>query len=144
MTPPAENGSPKAAADAAPEAAAYEHARDELASVVARLESGGLSLDESLTLWERGEHLAAVCTRFLDGARERVDAAFADRKSRNRTSRKSEIADRRLGPADARRHQAKAKRYVSGIGPNWAIRLSASTNTTCAARVRASASVSMP
>lgn len=54
----------------------YEHARDELAAVVARLESGGLSLDESLTLWERGEHLAAECTRFLDGARERVDNAL--------------------------------------------------------------------
>ena len=55
----------------------YEHARDELATVVARLESGGLSLDESLTLWERGEHLAAVCTKFLDGARERVELALA-------------------------------------------------------------------
>jgi exodeoxyribonuclease VII small subunit len=57
-------------------AASYEHARDELAAVVARLESGGLSLDESLVLWERGEHLAAVCTRFLDGARERVETAL--------------------------------------------------------------------
>ena len=57
-------------------AASYEHARDELATVVARLESGGLSLDESLTLWERGEQLAAICTRFLDGARERVDQAL--------------------------------------------------------------------
>ena len=56
--------------------ASYEHARDELAAVVARLESGGLSLDESLTLWERGEHLAAECTRFLDGARERVETAL--------------------------------------------------------------------
>ena len=44
--------------------------------MVGRLESGGLSLDESLVLWERGEHLAAVCTRFLDGARERVEAAL--------------------------------------------------------------------
>jgi exodeoxyribonuclease VII small subunit len=57
-------------------AATYELAREELAAVVARLESGGLSLDESLALWERGEHLAAVCTRFLDGARERVEAAL--------------------------------------------------------------------
>ena len=62
--------------DAADPAASYEHARDELAAVVARLESGGLSLDESLTLWERGEHLAALCTRFLDGARERVEQAL--------------------------------------------------------------------
>ena len=58
-------------------AASYEHARDELAEVVARLEAGGLSLDESLSLWERGEHLAAQCGRFLDGARARVEAALA-------------------------------------------------------------------
>lgn len=58
------------------DAASYEHARDELAAIVGKLESGGLSLDESLVLWERGEHLAAVCTRFLDGARERVEAAL--------------------------------------------------------------------
>jgi exodeoxyribonuclease VII small subunit len=57
-------------------AVSYEHARDELAAVVARLESGGLSLDESLVLWERGEYLAVVCTRFLDGARERVETAL--------------------------------------------------------------------
>jgi exodeoxyribonuclease VII small subunit len=59
------------------EVATYELARDELAAVVAKLESGGLSLDESLTLWERGEHLAAVCARFLEGARERVETALA-------------------------------------------------------------------
>lgn len=77
MTPLAKNGSTEPVADApADDAASYEHARDELAAVVARLESGGLSLDESLTLWERGEHLAAVCTRFLDGARERVETAL--------------------------------------------------------------------
>ena len=59
------------------EVATYELARDELAAVVHRLESGGLSLDESLTLWERGEHLAAVCSRFLDNARQRVETALA-------------------------------------------------------------------
>ncbi len=57
--------------------ASYEIARDELAAVVTRLEVGGLDLDESLTLWERGEHLAAVCSRFLDGARQRVEAALS-------------------------------------------------------------------
>lgn len=55
----------------------YEAARDELAQVVATLESGGLTLDDSLTLWERGEELARICGRFLEGARERVDAALA-------------------------------------------------------------------
>ena len=57
----------------------YEAARDELVQVVQRLESGGVPLDESLALWERGEELAAICQRWLDGARARVEAARADR-----------------------------------------------------------------
>lgn len=60
------------------DALGYEQARDELAEVVARLETGGLGLDESLTLWERGEHLARQCTAFLDGARERVETVLAE------------------------------------------------------------------
>ena len=57
----------------------YEQARDELVSVVQRLESGGVPLDESLKLWERGEELASICQRWLDGARARVDAARSSR-----------------------------------------------------------------
>ena len=57
----------------------YEQARSELASVVERLEQGGTSLEESLALWERGEKLADVCQRWLEGARERIDAARATR-----------------------------------------------------------------
>lgn len=53
----------------------YEAARDELASVVAHLEAGGLTLEESLALWERGEQLAATCQTWLDAARVRLDAA---------------------------------------------------------------------
>ena len=55
----------------------YEQAREELVQVVQRLESGGVPLDESLALWERGEHLAALCQQRLDGARAKVDAARA-------------------------------------------------------------------
>lgn len=58
----------------------YEAARDELAEVVQRLEAGGLPLEESLALWERGEQLAAVCEQHLAGARERIDAAIASRE----------------------------------------------------------------
>ena len=68
---------PAAPASAGAGETSYEQARDELAQVVARLEAGGLSLEDSLTLWERGEHLAGVCTRLLDGARERVETALA-------------------------------------------------------------------
>lgn len=57
----------------------YEQARDELAELVKRLEAGGLTLEQSLQLWERGEHLAAVCTEWLEGARARLAEAMARR-----------------------------------------------------------------
>lgn len=50
----------------------YELARDELVEIVRQLEAGGLTLEESLALWRRGEQLAEVCQRLLDGARGRV------------------------------------------------------------------------
>ncbi len=53
----------------------YEAARDELAKVVSSLESGGLGLEESLKLWERGEELANICQEWLDGARAKLEAA---------------------------------------------------------------------
>ena len=55
----------------------YEAARDELVEVVRKLEAGGLSLEDSLALWERGETLAKTCEQHLAGARERIDAALA-------------------------------------------------------------------
>lgn len=59
------------------EALTYEQARDELAAVVAGLEAGGLTLEESLALWERGEALAAHCQAWLDAARVRVQGPDA-------------------------------------------------------------------
>ena len=58
------------------QSASYEEAREELVEVVRRLEAGGTTLEESLALWERGEELARVCQRWLDGARERLDAVL--------------------------------------------------------------------
>jgi exodeoxyribonuclease VII small subunit len=55
----------------------YEAARDELAEVVRKLEAGGLSLEDSLALWERGEALAKICENHLAGARRRVATALA-------------------------------------------------------------------
>jgi exodeoxyribonuclease VII small subunit len=55
----------------------YEQARDELTELVRRLEAGGLTLEESLRLWERGEELAAICEEWLEGARARLAAALA-------------------------------------------------------------------
>ncbi|CAB4951495.1 MAG: exodeoxyribonuclease VII small subunit [Actinobacteria bacterium] len=53
----------------------YESARDELGAVVQQLEAGGLTLEQSLALWERGEELAATCQAWLDSARNRLDTA---------------------------------------------------------------------
>ena len=61
----------------------YEQARDELTELVRRLEAGGLTLEQSLQLWERGERLAAVCTEWLEGARARLAEAMARRGDGN-------------------------------------------------------------
>lgn len=55
----------------------YEEARDELVRVVQELESGGATLEQSLALWERGTALADRCEQWLQGAKERLDAARA-------------------------------------------------------------------
>ena len=55
----------------------YEQCRDELIDVVRQLEQGGLDLDASLRLWERGEALARRCEEHLAGARTRIETALA-------------------------------------------------------------------
>ena len=59
-------------------ALSYEEARDELITIVAKLETGSATLDESLGLWERGEKLAARCQELLDGARTRITDSRGD------------------------------------------------------------------
>ncbi|CAL8898979.1 exodeoxyribonuclease VII small subunit [Kocuria varians] len=68
----------------------YEQAREQLVDVVSRLEAGGTTLEESLTLWERGEALATRCEQWLDGARERLDAARARREDREQAASSSQ------------------------------------------------------
>ncbi|WP_340541003.1 exodeoxyribonuclease VII small subunit [Nocardioides sp. GXZ039] len=59
------------------ESLSYEEAREELIEVVRRLEAGGGTLEESLAWWERGEELATICQDWLDGARQRLEAAMS-------------------------------------------------------------------
>lgn len=56
----------------------FEQARNELADVVKQLEAGGLTLEDSLALWERGEALAAQCQSWLDAARSKLDGIAGD------------------------------------------------------------------
>jgi exodeoxyribonuclease VII small subunit len=72
------------------EALSYEQARDELAGVVRRLETGGLTLEQSLDLWERGEKLAAICGEWLDGARARLTAVMATRETEEESAKAPE------------------------------------------------------
>lgn len=62
-----------------PEEPSYEAARAELREIVAKLETGGQSLEDSLVLWERGEQLADICQHWLDDAGQRLDVAIAER-----------------------------------------------------------------
>ncbi len=57
------------------ETLSFEAARDELVRVVAELEQGAPTLEQSLALWERGEALAARCEEWLLGAKRRLDEA---------------------------------------------------------------------
>lgn len=56
----------------------YEDARDELTAIVATLEAGNQSLEESMSLWERGEALAQHCQQWLDQAEKRIEAMTAE------------------------------------------------------------------
>lgn len=59
-------------------ALSYEQSRDALAAVVERLERGGITLEESLALWEHGEALASRCQEWLDRARQRLAGDSVD------------------------------------------------------------------
>ena len=51
----------------------FEEAQRELESIVQRLESGEASLDEAISLWERGEELYGICSEKLDAAHGRIE-----------------------------------------------------------------------
>jgi exodeoxyribonuclease VII small subunit len=52
----------------------YEQAFQELETLVARLESGDPPLEEALSLFERGQALAARCGRLLEQAELKLKA----------------------------------------------------------------------
>ncbi len=64
----------------------FEQAKQELAEVVQRLEAGGLPLEDSLALWERGDRLADRCTELLDAAQLRLSEAQRRREANSSSS----------------------------------------------------------
>jgi exodeoxyribonuclease VII small subunit len=61
----------------APAEPTFEEAYGELEATVQKLEEGGLTLDELLTLFERGMTLVRVCGSRLDAAELRVSRLVA-------------------------------------------------------------------
>ncbi len=51
----------------------YEETRDELERVVSALQTGGLTLEESVHAWEKGEYLAKRAEKMLDGVKEKIE-----------------------------------------------------------------------
>ncbi|MUO79191.1 exodeoxyribonuclease VII small subunit [Agrobacterium vitis] len=66
---------------AATDIAAYsfEKAVAELESIVARLERGDVALDESISIYERGELLKKHCEALLSAAENRIEKIRLDR-----------------------------------------------------------------
>ncbi|MDE2403499.1 MAG: exodeoxyribonuclease VII small subunit [Sphingomonadales bacterium] len=66
-------------AETAPDIAAmsFEDALRALEEVVRRLESGDVPLDDSITLYERGEALRRHCQARLDAASARIERIIA-------------------------------------------------------------------
>lgn len=56
----------------------FEEALSRLESLVTRLESGELSLDESLGAFEEGVKLSTLCNSRLDEAERKVETLLAD------------------------------------------------------------------
>ena len=54
------------------EAAGFEKAIEELEGIVARLEKGELTLDESIDFFQRGVELSKYCSKRLDEAERRI------------------------------------------------------------------------
>ena len=56
----------------------FERAIEELESIVKRLEEGKVPLEESVTIYERGEALKKRCDELLRQAEARVDKITTD------------------------------------------------------------------
>jgi len=74
MSPAAKAKTATPAAEA-PQTPGYEESVAELVAIVGQLEAGSVPLSQAMELWERGEKLAASCTAWLEGAKQRIEAA---------------------------------------------------------------------
>ena len=63
----------------------FEEAYQELTTIIDQLESGSLTLDESMALFERGRKLALICEDQLNTAELKVSQLLGDADGNVRT-----------------------------------------------------------
>lgn len=63
----------------------FEHALKELEQIVGRLERGDVELEESITIYERGEVLRAHCDKLLKQAEAKVEKITVDASGEAKT-----------------------------------------------------------
>jgi exodeoxyribonuclease VII small subunit len=51
----------------------FEEAELELQTIIEKLESGHVAVDEAIALWERGEALYAICRQRLDAVEGKIE-----------------------------------------------------------------------
>ena len=56
----------------------FENAMNELESVVSKLESGNISLEESISLYKKSIELSEICTKFIDEAKQTIEIIKTD------------------------------------------------------------------
>ena len=56
----------------------FEKSIEELSEIVEKLERGDVSLEESLTLFEKGVKLSKACQKILNEAEKKVSVLVAD------------------------------------------------------------------
>ena len=56
----------------------FEQAMEELEGLIAKMEGGDLSIEESLAAYERGVELTRRCKQILENARQRVTQLMSD------------------------------------------------------------------
>ncbi len=57
----------------------FEKAHEELEKILAAMNSGKVSLEESIALFEKGEKLMTYCEKQLQGAEQKIEQILKDR-----------------------------------------------------------------
>ena len=92
----------------------FEDSLKELEQVVERLERGGLPLEESLRLFERGVTVSRECKTELDNAESRISKLVLTRDGREMRTEPVDLSER--GFASEENDEGDDEQFSSGNG----------------------------